>query len=41
MENIAFKNPKWEDKKLFIPSDKSPLLKENNGIANIGLQLKQ
>lgn len=41
MENIAFKNPKWEDKKLFIPSNKSPLLKENNGIANIGLQLKQ
>ncbi|MBI9040777.1 chondroitinase-B domain-containing protein [Lutibacter sp.] len=38
--NVEFKNPKWEDKKLFIPSDKSPLLKENNGIANIGLQIK-
>ncbi len=38
--NVVYKNPKWEDKKLFIPSSKSPLLKEDNGIALIGLQPK-
>lgn len=37
-ENILYKSPKWEDKQLFIPSKKSPLLKEKNGIANIGLK---
>jgi len=26
-QNIEYKNPKWEDSKLFIPSKKSPLLK--------------
>lgn len=36
-ENIIYKNPKWEDKTLFIPSKKSSLLKENNKINNIGL----
>jgi poly(beta-D-mannuronate) lyase len=36
-ENIIYKNPKWEDKLLFIPSKKSLLLKENNNIENIGL----
>ena len=37
-ENIIYKNPKWEDKTLFIPSKKSILLKENNDIENIGLK---
>lgn len=35
--NIINKSAKWEDKNLFIPSKKSPLLKENNGITTIGL----
>lgn len=35
--NVVYKSPKWEDRKLFIPSKKSSLLKENNGIENIGL----
>ena len=38
-ENLHYKNPKWEDAKLFIPSKKSILLKENNKIATIGLDL--
>ena len=37
-ENVLYKSPKWEDKQLFIPSKKSPLLKEKNGIATIGLK---
>ncbi|WP_282074022.1 hypothetical protein [Polaribacter atrinae] len=37
-ENLIYKNPKWEDNALFIPSDKSPLLKANNDIDNIGLK---
>ncbi|MEO9569844.1 MAG: polysaccharide lyase 6 family protein [Polaribacter sp.] len=37
-ENILYKSAKWEDKQLFIPSNKSPLLKEQNGIATIGLK---
>lgn len=36
-KNIIYKNPKWEDKQQFIPSEKSHLLKENNKIDNIGL----
>ncbi|WP_343329037.1 polysaccharide lyase 6 family protein [Polaribacter staleyi] len=36
-ENILYKNPKWEDKALFIPSKKSLLLKKNNNIDTIGL----
>lgn len=36
-EDIEFKSPKWEDRKLFIPKQKSYLLKENNGINYIGL----
>lgn len=36
-KNIFYKNPKWEDKKNFIPSAKSILLKENNKINIIGL----
>ena len=36
-ENVSYKSPKWDDHKLFIPSKKSPLLKENNGIDTIGL----
>lgn len=35
--NIEFKSPKWEDSKTYLPSSKSPLLKENNGIGTIGL----
>lgn len=37
--NLLYKNPKWEDHDLFIPSKKSPLLKENNDIGIIGLKL--
>ena len=36
-ENIEYKSPKWEDRKLFIPSEKSHLLKVNNSIGRIGL----
>ena len=36
-ENVYYKNPKWDDKELFIPSEKSILRKENNTIATIGL----
>lgn len=36
-ENLIYKNPKWEDRVLFIPNEKSPLLKLNNGIDGIGL----
>jgi len=36
-KNIIYKNPKWEDKKNFIPSSKSQLLKGNNNIETIGL----
>ena len=37
-ENIVYKNPKWEDKKNFIPSEKSYLLKKNNNIDRIGIK---
>ncbi|WP_166386878.1 MULTISPECIES: polysaccharide lyase 6 family protein [unclassified Polaribacter] len=37
--NIIYKNPKWKDNVLFIPSDKSELLKKNNTIDTIGLKL--
>lgn len=36
-KNIIYKNPKWENKKKFIPSKNSFLLKENNKINTIGL----
>ena len=36
--NILYKNPKWDDKTLFVPSKKSPLLKENNDKETIGLK---
>jgi len=36
-DNLIYKNPKWEDSTLFIPSSKSPLLKANNDVENIGL----
>lgn len=36
-ENVYYKNPKWDDKELFIPSEKSILRKENNTIETIGL----
>lgn len=35
--NLIYKNPKWEDQVLFIPSEKSELLKKNNKIERIGL----
>ena len=38
MENILYKNPKWEDDELFIPSERSPLLKEKNKVVRIGLK---
>jgi len=37
-ENLIYKNPRWDDNYLFTPSDKSPLLKVNNDIDNIGLK---
>ncbi|WP_405606589.1 polysaccharide lyase 6 family protein [Polaribacter sp. Asnod1-A03] len=37
-KDIIYKNPKWEDDVLFIPSEKSDLLKKNNEIENIGLK---
>tara|TARA_R110002073_G_scaffold108336_1_gene243312 strand:+ start:23421 stop:25796 length:2376 start_codon:yes stop_codon:yes gene_type:complete len=36
-KSILYKSPKWENKKKFIPSKKSPLLKENNKTDRIGL----
>ena len=36
-EHVLYKNPKWENKELFIPSKKSILLKSNNKIDDIGL----
>ncbi len=36
-KDILYKNPKWENKKTFIPSKKSSLLKENNNNQRIGL----
>ena len=36
--DLIYKNPKWEDKLLFIPSEKSELLKENNNVGYIGLK---
>ena len=38
-KNVIYKNPKWKDHILFIPSDTSKLLKKNNTIDNIGLKL--
>ena len=35
--NMIYKSPKWEDKENYIPSKKSPLLKENNDVGIIGL----
>jgi len=35
--NMIYKSPKWEDKENYVPSKKSPLLKENNGHEQIGL----
>ena len=39
--NLLFKNPKWEDELLYIPSKKSPLLKKNNKKGTIGLIQKK
>ncbi|WP_179352937.1 polysaccharide lyase 6 family protein [Winogradskyella vidalii] len=35
--HMIFKNPRWEDSENYIPSKRSPLLKENNDQATIGL----
>lgn len=35
--NMVYKNPKWDDKDNYIPSEKSPLLKANNDNSDIGL----
>ncbi|MBU2927966.1 chondroitinase-B domain-containing protein [Winogradskyella psychrotolerans] len=35
--DLIFKNPRWEDKDNYVPSKKSPLLKDNNGKALIGI----
>jgi len=35
--NLIYRSAKWDDKNLFIPSKKSPLLKTNNDIDDIGL----
>jgi len=35
--NILYRNPKWLDKKKFIPSEKSYLLSKNNKVGLIGL----
>lgn len=35
--NLIYKNPKWEDQALFVPSEKSELLKKNNKRERIGL----
>ncbi|MGJ8548942.1 chondroitinase-B domain-containing protein [Winogradskyella wichelsiae] len=39
-EYTIYKSPKWEDNDNYIPSAKSPLLKENNNKALIGLTQK-
>lgn len=36
-KNIFYKSPKWKDKKNYVPSNKSILLKENNQVNTIGL----
>ncbi|MDT7831456.1 chondroitinase-B domain-containing protein [Flavobacteriaceae bacterium S356] len=36
--NILYRNPKWLDKKKFVPSEKSYLLGKNNKVGRIGLQ---
>jgi len=38
LEDVLYKNPKWEDNDLFTPSEKSPLLKEKNKVGRIGLK---
>ena len=35
--NLLYKKPKWLDESTYIPDLKSPLLKEKNGVRNIGL----
>ena len=35
--NVLYKKPKWLDENSYIPNEKSPLLKEKNGVGNIGL----
>jgi poly(beta-D-mannuronate) lyase len=35
--NVLYKKPKWLDENSYIPNEKSPLLKEKNGVGNMGL----
>jgi poly(beta-D-mannuronate) lyase len=35
--NLLYKKPKWLDESRYVPDLKSPLLKEKNGVRNIGL----
>ena len=35
--NVLYKKPKWLDENLYIPDQKSPLLKSRNGVGDIGL----
>lgn len=35
--NVLYKKPKWSDENAYIPDVKSPLLKEKNGVGDIGL----
>lgn len=37
-EHMVYRNPRWEDKDNYVPSKRSPLLKENNDQALIGLK---
>ena len=36
-QNVVYKSPKWSSQASYTPSEKSPLLKENNKIERIGL----
>jgi len=35
--NVLYKKPKWSDDNAYIPDAKSPLLKDKNGVGDIGL----
>jgi poly(beta-D-mannuronate) lyase len=35
--NVLYKKPKWSDENAYIPDEKSPLLKDKNGVGDIGL----
>jgi poly(beta-D-mannuronate) lyase len=35
--NVLYKKPKWSDENAYIPDEKSPLLKDKNGVGDLGL----